>query len=218
LEIPVSIELLCRKIGMTQIYDETGECIPVTVLEAGPNFVVQKKNQEQDGYSALQLGFGERRPDLFTRPEQRHFEKANTAPRRYLRESRLESSEADSYEVGQEIRCDLFEKGQVVDVIGTSKGRGYTGVVKRHNFAIKKRTHGTHESFRHGGAIGAGAWPSKVLKGMKMAGQMGNERVTIRNVEVVKVDPEQNLLFIRGGVPGHNNGLVRVRKAVAEHR
>ncbi len=212
----MSIELLCRKIGMTQIYDDSGECIPVTVLEAGPNFVVQKKNQERDDYSALQLGFGERRPDLFTRPERGHFEKANTAPRRHLRESRLEPSEADSYEVGQEIRCDLFEKGQIVDVIGTSKGRGYTGVVKRHHFAIKKRTHGTHEAFRHGGAIGAGAYPGKVFKGMKMPGQVGNQRVTLRNLEVVKVDPEQNLLFIRGGVPGHNNGLVRVRKAVAE--
>jgi len=209
---------MCRKIGMTQIFDEGGACIPVTVLDASPNLVIQKKTQERDGYAAVQLGFGERRPDLFPKPKRGHFEKAKVAPRRYLAESRVEPSELEAYEVGQEIRCDLFEKGQIVDVIGTSKGRGYTGVVKRHNFAVKKRTHGTHEAFRHGGAIGAGAYPARVIKGMKMAGQMGNERVTLRNVEVVRVDPEKNLLFIRGGVPGHNNGLVRVRKAVAEHR
>jgi large subunit ribosomal protein L3 len=211
----VAIELMCRKIGMTQIFDDGGQCIPVTVLEAGPNVVVQKKTEEKDGYSALQLGFGDRRPDLFTKPARGHFEKANVAPKPHLKESRVDASEAEGFEDGQEIKCDLFEAGQTVDLIGTSKGRGYTGVVKRHNFAIKRRTHGTHEFFRHGGAIGAGAYPGKVIKGMKMAGQLGNERVTVRNAKVVKVDPEKNLLFIRGGVPGHRNGIVRVRTAVA---
>ena len=213
----MAIELLCRKLGMTQIYDDVGACIPVTVLEAGPNVVVQKKTQETDGYDALQLGFGERRPDLFSKPERGHFEKANVAPKRDLRESRVSAEQAAEHEVGQEIKCDVFEEGQVVDVIGTSKGRGHAGVVKRHGFAIKRRTHGTHEFFRHGGAIGAGAWPGKVIKGLKMAGQLGDERVTLRNATGVRVDPERNLLFVRGGVPGHRNGIVRVRAAVASH-
>ncbi len=151
----MAIELLCRKLGMTQIYDDAGACIPVTVLEAGPNVVVQKKTAESDGYDALQLGFGERRPDLFSKPERGHFEKANTAPRRHLRESRIPADQAEQYEVGQEIKCDLFEVGQKVDVIGTSKGRGTAGTVKRHNFAVKRRTHGTHENTRHARAIGA---------------------------------------------------------------
>jgi large subunit ribosomal protein L3 len=213
--IPVSIELMCRKLGMTQIFDDDGQCIPVTVLEAGPNVVVQKKTEETDGYSAVQLGFGDRRPELFSKPERGHFEKANVAPRRHLAESRLDPADAEQYELGQEVKCDLFEAGQLVDVIGVTKGRGTAGVVKRHGFAIKRRTHGTHEFFRHGGAIGAGAWPGKVIKGLKMAGRHGNERVTHRNAKVVKVDPEQNLLFVRGGVPGHRNAVVRVRAAVA---
>jgi large subunit ribosomal protein L3 len=210
----VAIELICRKIGMTMVFDDGGEAIPVTVLEAGPNSVVRKKTDESDGYNALQLGFGERREKLFSKAEKGHFEKAGVPLRRHLKESRIEASEIDDYEVGQEITCEIFEKGQRVDAIGTTKGRGNTGVVKRHGFAIKKRTHGTHEFFRHGGAIGAGAWPGKVIKGLKMPGQHGNRRRTVRNLEVVRVDPEQNLLFVRGAVPGHDNGIVRVRKAV----
>ena len=211
----MAIELMCKKIGMTQFYDESGACIPVTVLSAEPNVVVQKKTSESDGYDALQLGFGERRSSLFSKPEAGHFAKANVAPKRHLKESRVGADEAGEYEAGAEIDCTLFEKGQKVDVIGTSKGRGTQGVVKRHNFAIKRRTHGTHEFFRHGGAIGAGAWPGKVIKGLKMAGRMGNERVTVRNVEVVEVDAERKLVFVRGGVPGHRNGIVRLRAAVA---
>ena len=210
----MAIELICRKIGMTTVFEDTGEAIPVTVLEAGPNSVVQKKTDESDGYNALQLGFGERREKLFSKPEKGHFQKAGVALRRHLKESRIEAAEVDGYEVGQEISCDIFEKGDRVDAIGTSKGRGNTGVVKRHNFAIKKRTHGTHEFFRHGGSIGAGSWPGKVIKGMKMPGQHGNRRTTVRNLEVVRVDSEQNLLFVRGAVPGHNNAIVRVRKVV----
>jgi large subunit ribosomal protein L3 len=210
----VAIELICRKIGMTKVFEESGEAIPVTVLEAGPNLVVQKKTDERDGYSGLQLGFGERREKLVTKPEKGHFAKAGVGLQRHLKESRISAAELADYEVGQAITCDIFEKGDRVDAIGTSKGRGYTGVVKRHNFAIKKRTHGTHEAFRHGGSIGAGSWPSKVIKGMKMPGQHGNCRVTVRNLEVVRVDPEQNLLFVRGAVPGHEDGIVRVRKAV----
>lgn len=207
----MAIELMCRKIGMTQVFDEAGTCIPVTVLDATANVVVQQKTEEKDGYSALQLGFGERRPDLFTKPMSGHFQKANTAPRRHLRESRVEAGELESHEVGSEVDCSVFEQGQRVDVIGTSKGRGTQGVVRRHGFAVKKRTHGTHESHRHPGSIGAGAYPGRVLKGTKLPGRMGNERKTTKNLLLVKVDPERNLLYVRGGVPGHANGIVRVR-------
>ena len=214
----MSIELLCRKIGMTRIFDDGGEAIPVTVLEAGPNVVVQKKTDEKDGYTALQLGFGDRREALFNKAARGHFEKAGVAPKRTLRESRLDAEDAEGHEVGGEISVEIFEPGQYVDAVGISKGRGFAGVVKRHNFKIKKQTHGTHEAFRHGGSIGAGAWPAKVIKGMKMPGRMGNERVTVRNSTVLRVDSDKNLLFVRGGVPGHINALVRVRPAVGPGR
>jgi large subunit ribosomal protein L3 len=214
-EIPVSIELLCKKLGMTQIFADSGEAVPVTVLEAGPNTVVQKKTTAKDGYDAVQLAFGERRENLFSKAEKTHFEKnGGSTPRRWLSESRLTAEEAAALESGAEIKVGIFEAGQRVDAIGTSKGSGFSGVVKRHGFAIKKRTHGTHEFFRHAGSIGAGASPGKVIKGMKMAGQLGNSRVTTRNLEVVRVDTDRNLIFVRGAVPGHNNGLVKIRKAI----
>lgn len=207
----MAIELLCRKLGMTRIYDEAGASIAVTVLEAGPNTVVQKKTPDRDGYTALQLGFDERRPHKTPKPLRGHFEKAGVSPKRHLAESRVSEEDAAAYEPGQEVRVDLFEKGQRVDVIGTSKGRGTAGVVKRHGFAIHTATHGTHEYFRHGGAIGAGAYPGKVIKGKAMAGRYGNARLTVRNMEVARVDTDRNLLLLRGAVPGHRNGLVRVR-------
>jgi large subunit ribosomal protein L3 len=190
-EIPVSIELLCKKLGMTQVFTETGEAVPVTVLEAGPNVVVQKKTSETDGYDAVQLGFGDRREKLFSKPEKAHFDKAGVPPRRHLSESRLTEEEIAELEPGAELKVDLFEAGSRVDAIGTSKGRGFTGVIKRHGFKIKKRSHGTHEFFRHA-------------------------RVTVRNLEVMRVDADRNLLFVRGAVPGHKNGLVKIRKAVQE--
>ncbi len=211
----MSLEILCRKIGMTRVFDEEGQALPVTVLEAGPNVVVQKKTEATDGYSALQLGFADCKPRNVTRPRAGHFRKAGSEPRRHLSECRVTPEDAESYQVGQEIRCDVFQKGQRVDVIGTSKGRGTAGVVKRHNFSVHGATHGTHEYFRHGGSIGASAFPSRVIKGMRMPGRHGNSRVTVRNVEVVGVDRERNLLLLRGAVPGHPNGLVRVRPAVA---
>jgi large subunit ribosomal protein L3 len=214
----LTIELLCRKLGMTRIYDDRGQAQAVTVLEAGPNVVVQKKTVEKDGYAALQLGFRERKRQRTPKPLLGHFEKADCAPKRWLRESRLSPEDAESCQVGQEIRTDVFSKGQRVDVIGTSRGRGTTGVVKRHNFAVHTEGHGTHESFRHGGSIGAGAYPGRVIKGLGMPGRYGNERVTVRNLEVAQVDPERNLLLLRGAVPGHPNGLVRVRAAVAPRR
>ena len=215
----MAIELLCRKIGMTRIYDEQGNCIPVTVLEAEPNVVVQKKTRQTDGYAALQLGgAGTRRNKVVSKAELGHFGKAGVAAVRAVHESRLSDEEVAGYEAGQRIAGpDLFEAGQRVDVVGTSKGRGTAGVVKRHNFAVKRRTHGTHEFFRHGGSIGAGAYPGKVIKGMGMAGRHGNSRVTTRNLELVEIDGERNLLFVRGSVPGHRNAMVRVRRAVAAH-
>ena len=210
------IELLCRKLGMTQIFDDQGECIPVTVLRAGPNRVVQKKTQEKDGYTALQLGFGERRPKTATKAQLGHAEKAGVAAPRDLGECRVTPEEAEAYETGQEITVSIFEAGQRVDVTAASKGRGTAGVVKRHNFAVKRRTHGTHEFFRHGGSVGAGAYPGKVIKGLGMAGRHGNARVTTRNLQVAQVDVDNHLLLVRGSVPGHNNALVRVRPAIAE--
>jgi len=214
----VALELLCRKIGMTRIYDETGQMIPVTVLEAGPNRVVQKKTAEKDGYDALQLGFGERKRSRTPKPLLGHFDKAQVPPLRHLHESRVTAEDATKWEVGQEIRVDIFEKGQRVDVIGTSKGRGTAGVVKRHHFAVKRESHGTHEGIRLPGSIGPGSFPGHVIKGLRMPGRMGNERVTTRNLVVARVDAERNLLLVRGAVPGPNDGLVRVRAAVAPRK
>ncbi|MEN8184105.1 MAG: 50S ribosomal protein L3 [Myxococcota bacterium] len=209
------IELLCRKLGMTQVFDDRGQCLQVTVLEAGPNTVVQKKTVEKEGYTALQLGFGERRRKTLSKGVLGHFDKAGVSARRHLAECRVTPEEAAAIEVGQDLTVSVFEAGQRVDVQASSKGRGMTGVVKRHNFAVKRRTHGTHEYFRHGGAIGAGAYPGKVIKGMGMPGRYGGEQVTTRNLRVVQVDPENNLLLVRGAVPGHNDALVRVRPAIA---
>ena len=211
----MAIELLCRKIGMTRFFLEDGACVPVTVLEAGPNYVLQKKTPEKDGYAALQLGFADRRRKNVGKPNLGHFEKAGVGPKRYVKECRVSAEELGSHALGAEIKADVFEAGQKVDAIGISRGRGTQGVVKRHGFAIKRKTHGTHEGFRHPGSIGAGAYPGKVIKGMSMYGHMGSERVTLRNLEVVHVDTSKNLLLIRGGVPGHNNALLRLRPATA---
>jgi len=214
----VAIELLCRKIGMTRVYDETGQAVPVTVLEAGPNPVVQKKTEATDGYTALQLGFGERKRSRTPKALQGHFAKAQVAPTRHLHESRVAPDDAGKFEVGQDVKVDVFSRGQRVDVVGTSKGRGTAGVVKRHHFAVKKESHGTHEGFRNPGSIGAGTYPGHVIKGLRMAGRLGNERATTRNLVVVRVDAERNLLLLRGAVPGPNDGLVRVRAAVAPRK
>ena len=211
----MAIELLCKKLGMTRIFTEKGESVPVTVLQAGPNFVVQKKTDDTDGYTALQLGFGEKRRKTTSNPMRGHFDKAKVAPQRHLHESRVSADDAAKYETGQEVKLDIFTAGQRVDVTGTSKGRGTAGVVKRHKFHMQKWTHGTHEGFRSPGSIGPGTWPGHVIKGMRMAGRMGNEQVTTRNVEIVRIDADKNLLMIRGSVPGANDGIVRVRTAVA---
>jgi large subunit ribosomal protein L3 len=199
---------------MTQIFAEGGECIPVTVLGAEPNPVVQKKTQEREGYSALQIGFGRRSPKHTPKGLAGHFQKAQVAPRRHLAECRVTPEEAAGYEVGSELDVSLFAVGQRVDVIGTSKGRGTAGVIRRHHFPIRGHSHGAHEYFRHGGSVGPGTFPGRVIKGLRMPGRMGNERCSVLNIEVVRIDPEKHLLFVRGAVPGHVDGLVRVRHTV----
>jgi large subunit ribosomal protein L3 len=212
----VAIELLCRKIGMTRVFTETGECIPVTVLDAAPNTVVLKRSVERDGYTALQLGAGSRREKTLSRAEVGHFKKAGVAVQRTLSESRLDAHAVAEHEVGAQVSAEsLFKAGQRVDVIGTSKGRGTSGVVRRYHFHMQKWTHGTHEGNRRPGSNGANTYPGHVWKGKKMYGRMGDERVTTRNVIVVRVDADKNLLLVRGSVPGHNQALVRIRTAVA---
>ncbi len=205
-------EFLGRKVGMTQIFDEAGNRIPVTVVQAGPCTVVQKKTDETDGYTAVQLGFEDKKEKHTSKGEQGHFAKASVVPKRHLYEIRISAEDAEGLELGQELACGpIFEEVKKVDVTGKSKGRGFTGVIKRYGFKMGTASHGTHEFFRHGGAMSAGSYPGRVLPGKKMAGQHGNWNVTTSGLRLVRVDAEKNLLFIRGAVPGANNGLVRVR-------
>lgn len=210
--------LIGRKVGMTQIFSENGDVIPVTAIEAGPCWIVQKKTLERDGYTAVQLGFGEKKLKRTTKPLQGHFRRGNVAPKRWLREFRVDDGTLGALEEGQEVTGDIFTEIQRVDVTGTSKGRGFSGVMKRHGFAGKPRTHGTHESFRGGGAVGAGADPGRIFKNTRMAGQYGNTQVTIRNLEVVRFVADQNLLLIKGAVPGPNGGMVCVRASKRQPR
>jgi large subunit ribosomal protein L3 len=203
--------ILGTKLGMTQIFDDT-RAIPVTVIKAGPCFVAQVKTEEKDGYSAVQLAFGAARPNGLTKPEQGHFDKHGGQTGRHVVEIRTD--DAGSYEPGQELRADVFEAGERADVVGVSKGKGFAGVMKRHGFSGLSSSHGTERKHRSPGAIGACATPSRVFKGMRMAGQMGNERVTVLNLEVVRADAERNLLLLRGAIPGPEGGLVMVRSAV----
>jgi large subunit ribosomal protein L3 len=203
--------ILGTKLGMTQIFDDT-RAIPVTVIKAGPCFVAQVKTEEKDGYSAVQLAFGATRPNGLTKPEQGHFDKHGGQTGRHVVEIRTD--DAGSYEPGQELRADVFEAGERADVVGVSKGKGFAGVMKRHGFSGLSSSHGTERKHRSPGAIGACATPSRVFKGMRMAGQMGNERVTVLNLEVVRADAERNLLLLRGAIPGPEGGLVMVRSAV----
>jgi large subunit ribosomal protein L3 len=203
--------ILGRKVGMTQIFDERGEVVPVTVIEAGPCFVTQVKTLERDGYAAVQLGFKEVKPERLTRPQLKHLSKNQLPPLRYLREIRM--SDVSQYEEGQKIRVSIFDVGDRVDVIGISKGKGFAGVVKRHGFGGGPKTHGQSDRQRAPGSIGAGTTPGRVHKGMRMAGRMGNARVTVQNLQVVLVDPERNLLAVKGAVPGARNGLLVVEEA-----
>lgn len=211
----MSIAILGKKIGMTQYFDEHGNRIPVTVVEAGPCQVLKVKTAEgRDGYDAVVLGFGKGRVKSMTRPELGVFKKLEATPTALVREVRVTQDEALLYPQGGAVDASLFTPGEKVDVTGTSRGRGYQGVMKRHGFHGTSRSHGTHESFRHGGSIGMATWPSRVIKGMKMAGQMGNVRKTLLNLKVVAVFPEENLMMIEGGLPGAPNSVVVIRKAI----
>lgn len=203
--------MLGKKVGMTRIFSEKGEWIPVTVVEAGPCTVVQRKSKDVDGYDAVQLGMTEKKKKRTNRPATGHFRKADVTPKKHLRELR---TDADSeLKAGDEIKVDMFEVGEHVDITGTSKGKGFAGVIKRHGMSGGPGGHGSH-FHRAPGSIGQSAWPSKVFKNMRLPGQMGNERVTVQNLEVLGVDTERNIILVRGAVPGANGRLVVVRKSV----
>ena len=200
---------------MTQVFDEVGNRVPVTMIEAGPCPVLKIKTTEgQDGYDSVVLGFGDVREKSLTKPELGQFKKWGSKPTRFVREIRLDGAEAEKYPTGESVDVTLFEKGDKIDVIGKSRGRGFTGVMKRHGFHGTRRTHGTHEAFRHGGSIGACAYPARVFKGKKMPGHHGDTRVTTLNLTVTAVLPDRNLILIKGAVPGPPNGLITIRKAV----
>ena len=204
--------LIGKKIGMTQLFDEKGNVIPVTVIEAGPCAVTQKKTVENDGYEAVQLGFGDVKVQRVNKPMQGHFAKADVAPKKVLREFRLEDCSAVN--VGDILKADTFEVGDKVDVVGTSKGKGTAGAIKRWNFGRLKETHGSGPVVRHAGSLGACSDPSRVFKGKKLAGHLGAERVTIQNLDIVKVDAENNLLAIKGAVPGPKGGIVVLKNSI----
>jgi large subunit ribosomal protein L3 len=205
--------IIGKKIGMTSIYNEQGKLIPCTVVEAGPCIVTQIRTQEVDGYSAIQLSFGEKKEKSTTNALKGHFKKANTTPKLKLVEFPLEVNSNQEIKLGSEITVDIFNENDFVDVIGTSKGKGFQGVVKRHNFGgVMQASHGQHNRLRAPGSIGAGSDPSRVFKGMKMAGRMGGERVTVQNLLILRVDQEKNLVLIKGAIPGHNNSLVIINK------
>ena len=204
--------LIGRKVGMTQFYNAEGNVIPVTVIETGPCVVVQKKETAKDGYNALQVGFGSKKAQRVNKPMQGHMAKAGKGAFEVVREFRL--SDVSGYESGQEIKvADLFKAGDRIAVSGISKGHGFSGVIKRWSFAGFPGSHGTHEYFRHGGSIGNRSYPGRVRKGKKMAGHWGNEKVSVQNLEVVDVRPEENLMLVRGAVPGAKQGVVVLRTA-----
>lgn len=203
--------LLGTKLGMTQVWDENNRIVPVTVIEAGPNVVTQVRTPETDGYSAVQLAFGAIDPRKVNKPDGGHFAKAGVTPRRHVVELRTE--DASEYTVGQELKADVFEAGAVVDVTGTSKGKGNAGVMKRHGFAGLRASHGVHRKHRSPGSIGGCATPGRVFKGLRMAGRMGSDRVTTQGLTVHSVDAERNLILVKGAVPGPKGALVLIRDA-----
>ena len=204
--------LIGTKLGMTQLWDEAGRLIPITVVRVGKNVVTQIRTPENDGYSAVQLASGEEKTKNVSKPLEGHFKKAGVTPRRRLAEVR--TSDAAEYELGQELTAEVFEAGQKVDIIGTSKGKGFAGTMKRHGFAGVSSSHGAHRNHRKPGSIGACATPARVFRGLRMAGRMGSDRVTIQNLTVHAVDAEQGVLLIAGAIPGNKGGSVIVRTAV----
>lgn len=209
--------IIGKKVGMTQIFDEKGNVIPVTVIEAGPCFVTQVRTAEQDGYTAIQLGFGETKPQRLTQGQLGHLRRNNLPALRYLREFRVKNGDVDVTE-GEQIKADVFKVGERVDVIGKSKGRGFAGTIKRHHFNRQPKTHGSSDRVRAPGSVGAGSTPGRVIKGLRMSGHMGDERVTTENVEVVVVDADRNLIAVRGSVPGAKGGIVMLKPARLRRR
>ena len=203
--------IIGRKVGMTQIFDENGKMIPVTVVEAGPCQVVQVKTEANDGYNAVQLGFGDKKANKVNKPEKGHFDKANAGYKKTLKEFKFDDC---NLEAGSLIKADVFAAGDIVDVCGTSKGKGYQGAIKRHNQHRLKETHGTGPVHRQSGSMGACSSPSRIYKGKGMAGHMGAERVTVQNLEIVKVDAENNLIAIKGAIPGPKGGIVTIVNSV----
>ena len=203
--------ILATKVGMTQIFNEDGLLIPVTVLQAGPCVVTQVKTEDNDGYAAVQVGFGQIREKLVNKPEKGHFEKADVDVKRFLKEFKFDN--AAEYEVGQEIKADIFAAGDHIDATAISKGKGFQGAIKRHGQSRGPMTHGS-KYHRHAGSNGAASDPSKVAKGKKMPGQMGNVQVTVQNLEIVRVDTENNLLLVKGAVPGPKKSLVTIKESV----
>lgn len=207
--------VLGKKLGMTQVFAEDGERIPVTVIQAGPNYVVGKRTVDRDGYSALIVGFGEKPARLANKPELGQFKSVGIDPLRVLREFRLPPEEVEKYEVGQALKIsDVFEVGIPLDIEGTSKGRGYQGVIKRHGMSGTKASHGVHEYFRHGGSIGCRLTPGRVHKGKRMSGHMGSERTTVQNLQLVDILEDENAVLVRGAVPGARDGYLVLTKAV----
>jgi large subunit ribosomal protein L3 len=209
----VPFALLGKKIGMTQVFSEEGDVTPVTVLEVGPCAVTQVKTREKDGYTAVQLGFADKKKQRVNKPEAGHAAKAKTAAKRFVREVRVGEKELAEYEIGMTLTADLFKAGDRVDVAGVSIGKGYAGVMKRWNFRGARHSH-NHEFFRHGGSIGNRSDPGKVFKNKKMPGQLGNEAVTVQNLKVVAVEADKNIILVKGAVPGHKNGYVVVKASV----
>jgi large subunit ribosomal protein L3 len=210
----MTMGIVGRKCGMTRVFTEDGVSIPVTVIEAQPNRITQVKTVENDGYRALQVTAGSRKPSRVSKPQTGHFAAAKVEAGDMITEIRLSETDADDYQIGSTLEVGLFEDGQKVDVIGTSIGKGFAGTVKRHNFSMQDATHGNSLSHRAPGSIGQNQTPGRVFKGKKMSGHMGNVRRTVQNLEVVRVDAERNLLLIKGAVPGHSGGQVIVRPAI----
>lgn len=204
--------IIGKKVGMTQIFDENGKVVPVTVIQAGPCLVVQKKTQENDGYEAVQLGFQDIKERRLTKPRLGHIKKAGVAPKKYLKEFRLEDVAA--LNVGDELKADVFAEGDKVDITGISRGKGFSGVIKRHGASRTASSHGGGPVQRHVGSMGAGTDPARIFKGKIGAGQMGNEQVTVQNLDVVKVDPERDMIAVRGAVPGPRGGIVYLKNTV----
>jgi large subunit ribosomal protein L3 len=202
--------IIGKKIGMTSIFEANGKQTAVTIIEAGPNVVTQVKTLETDGYNAIQVSFGEKKEKHTTKAESNHFAKASTSPKRFVKELRNPDVQKA---LGESITCEIFAEGETIDVVGTSKGKGFQGVVKRHGFSgVGEATHGQHDRSRAPGSVGGSSYPSRVFKGMRMAGQTGNERIKVKGLKIVKIFPEKNYILVSGSVPGHNGSIVYIQK------